>query len=73
MLSEFSTVAGDLAGHLEDIAGGARLEKAAPLLEQLEAIAQELVKQANGITVEALRSQAEGMDGHAGTADLGAT
>src|SRR6516164_6542512 len=53
MLSEFSTVAGDLAGSLEDIAGGAQLEKAAPLLEQLEAIAQELVKQANGITVEA--------------------
>ena len=68
MLSEFSTVAGDLAGHLEDIAGGAQLEKAAPLLEQLEAIAQELVKQANGITVEALRSQAEGRDENHGTA-----
>src|SRR5207248_6734601 len=68
MLSEFSTVAGDLAGSLEDVAAGTRLDKAAPLLEQLEAIAHELVKQVDGITVEALRSQAEGMDEHHGTA-----
>ena len=68
MLSEFSTVAGDLAGHLEDIAGGARLSEAPRILAQLEAIAHELVKQADGITVEALRSQAEGRDEHHGTA-----
>src|SRR5207247_9699125 len=68
MLSEFSTVAGDLAGSLEDLAAGTRLDKAAPLLEQLEAIAHELVNQVDGITVEALRSQAEGMDEHHGPA-----
>jgi CheY-like chemotaxis protein/HPt (histidine-containing phosphotransfer) domain-containing protein len=66
MVSEFSTVAGDLAGSLEDLAAGAQLEKAAPVLEQLETIAQELVKQLDGITVEALRLQAEGRDEHSG-------
>ena len=55
MLSEFSATAGDLAGRLEDLAAGAQLDKAASTLEQLEAIAQELVKQMDGITVETLR------------------
>jgi two-component system, sensor histidine kinase and response regulator len=68
MLSEFSTAAGDLAGSLEDVAAGTRLDKAAPILEQLETIAHELVKQVDGITVEALRRQAEGRDEHSGTA-----
>jgi CheY-like chemotaxis protein/HPt (histidine-containing phosphotransfer) domain-containing protein len=67
MLSEFSAAAGDLAGRLEDLAAGTQLEKAVPILEQLEAIAQELVKQIGGITVETLRRQAEGMDEHDGT------
>src|SRR5437773_8684584 len=62
MLSEFSTTAGDLAGNLEDLAAGTQLDKAGPILEQLEAIAQELVKQVDRITVEALRRQGEGMD-----------
>ena len=62
MLSEFSAAAGDLAGSLEDLAAGTQLDKAAPILEQLETMAQELVKQIDGITVEALRRQAEGMD-----------
>jgi PAS domain S-box-containing protein len=64
LLSEFSTVAGDQAGSLEEMAAGAHLEKAAPILEQLELAAQELVKQLEGITVEALRRQAEGLDEH---------
>ena len=55
MLSEFSTAAGDLAGSLEELAAGTHLDKAAPILEQLETIAPELVKQIDGITVEALR------------------
>jgi HPt (histidine-containing phosphotransfer) domain-containing protein len=62
MLSEFSTAAGDLAGSLEELAAGAQLDKAAPILAQLETMAQELGKQADGITVEALRRQAAGMD-----------
>jgi HPt (histidine-containing phosphotransfer) domain-containing protein len=68
MLSEFSTAAGDLAGNLEDLAAGTQLEKAAPILDQLEALVQELVKQTDGLTVEALHRQAEGLDEHPGTA-----
>src|SRR5215468_6355873 len=63
MLSEFSAAAGDLAGSLEELAAGRQLDKAVAVLEELETIAQELVKQIDGITVEALRSQAEDMDG----------
>src|SRR5215510_4693121 len=62
MLSEFSTVASDLVGRLEEMAADAKLDKAAPILEQLEAIAQEVLKQIDGITVEALRRQGEGLD-----------
>ncbi len=61
MLSEFSAVAGDLAGNLEDLAAGTQLDQAAPLLEQLETTAHELVEQIEGITVEELRRQAEGL------------
>src|SRR4029077_13477010 len=35
MLSEFSPVAGDLAGSLEDLTAGGQVDKAAPILEQL--------------------------------------
>ncbi|MBV8612884.1 MAG: PAS domain S-box protein [Acetobacteraceae bacterium] len=62
MLSEFSTAAGDLAGSLEDLAAGTRLGNAAPVLEQLETMASEIVKEIDGITVGALRLRAEGMD-----------
>ena len=61
MLSEFSTVAGDLAGSLEELAAGTLLDKAACLLEQFDTIAHELVKQVDGITVEALQHQVQGM------------
>ena len=44
------------------------LEKAVPILDQLEAIVQEVVKQIDGLTVEALRRQAERMDEPYGTA-----
>jgi HPt (histidine-containing phosphotransfer) domain-containing protein len=60
MLSEFSTVAGDLAGSLEDLAAGAQLDKAAPILEQLEMTARELLRRVDGLTIEALRQQVEG-------------
>jgi hypothetical protein len=66
MLSEFSGAAGDLAGSLEELAAGTQLDKAAPILEQLETTAHELVKQVDGITVEALRRQAEVSDGPGG-------
>jgi HPt (histidine-containing phosphotransfer) domain-containing protein len=69
MLSEFSTAAGDLAGSLEDLAAGTQLDNSASILEQLETMASELVKQIDGITVGALRLQAEGMDEHSETVD----
>ena len=62
MLSEFSTAAGDLAGNLEELAADGQLDKAAPIVEELETTANELVKQLDRITVEALRRQAESMD-----------
>jgi two-component system sensor histidine kinase/response regulator len=68
MLSEFSAAAGDLAGSLEDLAAGTQLEKAIPILEQLETLAQKVVKQLEGITVEALRRKADAMVEHYGTA-----
>jgi CheY-like chemotaxis protein/HPt (histidine-containing phosphotransfer) domain-containing protein len=54
-LSAFSTVAGDQAADLEDLAARTQLADAAPILEQLETMAHELVKAVDGITVEALR------------------
>jgi CheY-like chemotaxis protein/HPt (histidine-containing phosphotransfer) domain-containing protein len=59
MLSEFSAAAGDLAGSLEDLAAGTHLDEAASVLEQLEAMAQEVVKQTDGITIETLHRRAE--------------
>jgi two-component system, sensor histidine kinase and response regulator len=68
-LSAFSTVAGDQAADLEDLAARAQLADAAAIQEQLETMAHELVKAADGITVQALRRPAEGMDEHARTSD----
>src|SRR6516165_1374585 len=61
MLSEFSTVAGDIAGSLEELAAGTQLDKAAPILEQLETATRELLLQVGDISIEDLRQQAEGM------------
>ncbi len=55
VLSMFSTVAGDLAGSLEDFATGAKLDKAPPILAQLETLAPELLKQVAGLSIGALR------------------
>src|SRR5207249_5955116 len=68
MFSEFSTVAGDLAGSLEELAAGRQLDKAVAVLEELETITPELVNQVDGLTVEALRHQVEHVDEHSGTA-----
>jgi HPt (histidine-containing phosphotransfer) domain-containing protein len=70
MLSEFSAAAGDLAASLEELASGTQLDSAAPILEQLEKMVQELVSQIDGITVEALRHQSEALDEHSGRAGL---
>jgi len=54
MLSEFSTVAGDLAGKLEDLAAGAQLDKAALILEELETLARKLLQHVGVLSIDAL-------------------
>ena len=58
MLSEFSTVAADLAGNLEDLAAGEGLEKTGSLLYVLETMAERLYEQVDGLSVDRLRAQA---------------
>ena len=62
LLFAFSTAAGDVASDLEDHAAQGRLEEARPLVEQLETMAQELMRLAGGLSLEALRQQAEATD-----------
>jgi HPt (histidine-containing phosphotransfer) domain-containing protein len=61
-LSAFSTVAGNVASDLEDYAAQGQLEEAQPLVEQLETMTQELMRLVGGLSLEALRRQAEGTD-----------
>ena len=64
LLSAISTVAGDVASKLEDQAACGRLEECRPLVEELEAIAQELFQQVDGLSIETLRHQATSTDDH---------
>jgi two-component system, sensor histidine kinase and response regulator len=57
-VAAFSTVVGSVASDLEDQAARGQLEEAWPLVEQLEAIARELIQQVDGLSIEALRDQA---------------
>jgi PAS domain S-box-containing protein len=59
MLSAFSTVAGDQAANLEDIAACGRLDETLPVVEQLDRCATELARLAGGLTVETLWKEAE--------------
>jgi two-component system, sensor histidine kinase and response regulator len=59
MLSAFSTVAGNHAADLEDAAAGAQLDKAQPIVAQLETIAAELLERVEGLSIESLRRHAE--------------
>jgi PAS domain S-box-containing protein len=58
LLFAFSTAAGDVASDLEDHAAQGRLEEARPLVEQLETMTQELLRLADGLSIDTLRSQA---------------
>ncbi len=62
MLSAFSTVAGNQAADLEDVAENGQLDRAPPILAQLETIAGELLQRVDGLSVESLRHQAEAAD-----------
>jgi hypothetical protein len=59
MLSAFSTVAGDQAASLEDLAARGLLQETLPVVEQLDQCATELARLAGGVTIELLRNQAE--------------
>jgi PAS domain S-box-containing protein len=58
----FSTVGGQLVSDLEDRAARGPLEEAWPLVEQLEALAQELFQQMDGLSLQTLRRLAEAAD-----------
>jgi HPt (histidine-containing phosphotransfer) domain-containing protein len=62
MLAAFSTVAGDLAANLEDLAARGLLQEALLVVEQLDQCATELARLTAGLTVETLRKQAEATD-----------
>ena len=57
--SAFSTVAGDQAADLEDLAARGVLQEALPVVEELDQCATELARLAGGLTVETLRKQAD--------------
>ncbi len=55
ILSAFSTIAGNQAADLEDVAASGQLDKAAPILAELETIVAELLERVDGISIENLR------------------
>jgi PAS domain S-box-containing protein len=55
MLSTFSTVAGGTASELEDRAAECRLEDAPALVERLDAMSQQLIQLAKGLSLESLQ------------------
>jgi CheY-like chemotaxis protein len=58
MIATFSSVAGAMASDLEDRAADGCLQACQPLVEQLDEIARELIKQIDGLSIETLRSRA---------------
>src|SRR5262249_28692380 len=68
MVAAFSTEAGRVASELEDHAAQGQLEEARPLAGQLEAMADELMRLAGGLSLDPLREQA----GAAGGSDQAA-
>jgi two-component system sensor histidine kinase/response regulator len=69
-LSAFSTVAGDQAADLEDLAARGLLQEALPVVEQLDQCATELARLAGGLTIETLRKLAKPADDPTRTASL---
>jgi CheY-like chemotaxis protein len=61
-VTAFSTAVGTVASDLEDRAARGQVEAARPLVEQLEAMARELIQQVDGLSIEALRDQAGAAD-----------
>jgi two-component system sensor histidine kinase/response regulator len=55
MVAAFSTLAGGVASQIEDYAAQGQLEEARPLVEQLEPMTGELMRLADGLSLETLR------------------
>jgi CheY-like chemotaxis protein len=58
LLFAFSTVAGNVASELEELAAQDQLKEAQPLVERLEAMTQELMQLVGELSLETLRYQA---------------
>lgn len=58
MVATVSTAAATGASALEDLAAGGRFDESAPLVDQLETMGRELIRQVDGLSVETLRYQA---------------
>jgi CheY-like chemotaxis protein len=58
MMAAFSTIAGTVSSQIEELAAADRLEECRPIFEQLEDLARELLRQLDGISIEALQRQA---------------
>ena len=58
MSAAFSTIAGELASQLEDLAAADRLEDCRPIVEKLDQVMQELIEEVDGLSIELLRKQA---------------
>jgi two-component system, sensor histidine kinase and response regulator len=61
-VAAFSTAVGAVASELEDQAARGQLDETWPLVEQLEAMARELIQQVDGLSIEALRDQERDAD-----------
>ena len=62
MVATFSRAAGGVASELEDHAAQGQLDEAQSLAARLEAMADELIQLAGGLSLDALRDQAEAAD-----------
>jgi HPt (histidine-containing phosphotransfer) domain-containing protein len=69
VVGAFSTVAGGVASELEDQAAQGRLEETRTLAARLEAMAEELLRLAGGLSLDALRQLAGAPGGSDRTAD----
>ena len=56
LLSAFSTAAGDAAADLEDVAERGRIDQARPLVDRLEAFAQEVGRRVDALSLDRLRA-----------------
>jgi CheY-like chemotaxis protein len=59
LLSVFSTAAAAVASDLEDRAADSRLDESSPLVNRLQAMSADLLRQADGLSIDILRQQSE--------------